>query len=99
MNEFQKTWEESFSRYAIDIAKIYANNPDEILNCLGFESMVGSLNQVYQMLVKKGELVPIEKIDQKTKFELWERSKQYSESRKHREMVCRSIHLLNELTK
>jgi hypothetical protein len=99
MSEFDKTWNASFKNYAIDIAKIYKNNREEILNCLGFESMVGSLNETYQALVKERELPPIELLETKRKHELWEISKRYSESKKHREMVCRSIYLLDELTK
>lgn len=99
MNEFEKTWNESFTNYAVDIAKIYKNNPKEILNCMGFDSVVGSLNETYQALVKTKELAPIESIDLETKNRLWNQAKEYSDKKEKCIMICRSIYLLNQLTK
>lgn len=98
-SEFEQTWNQSFKNYAIDIARIYSVNPVEILNCLGFPSVSGSLNETYMALVKEKELNPIEMLDPKTKNELWEKSKEYTTDKKQREFICRSIYLLNALTK
>jgi hypothetical protein len=99
MNEFEKTWDESFKNYAKDIAKIYKKHPEQITCCMGFDSVVGCLNETYQSFVKQGELTPIEEIEASEKLRLWELSKQYSDNRAHRELICRSLYLLNELTK
>jgi hypothetical protein len=98
-SEFRKTWNESFARYAIDISLIYKNNPAEILNCLRFESVNGSLNETYQMLVKEGEIQPIETIEPGEKLKLWDKAKEYSDKKETCVMICKSIYLLNELTK
>jgi hypothetical protein len=98
MSDFVKTWNESFINYAVEIAKIYKNNPDKILSCLGFDSVVGSLNETYQSLVKSKELQPIESLDLKTKNELWSKAKEYSDKKEKCVMICRVIYLLNQLT-
>jgi 3'-phosphoadenosine 5'-phosphosulfate (PAPS) 3'-phosphatase len=99
MNEFEKTWIDSFKNYAVDIALIYKNHPVQILNCLGFKSVVGCLNETYMALVRTKELKPIEMLDIQTKNELWKKSKEYSTNKSQCELICRSIYLLNELTK
>lgn len=99
MNEFTKTWNQSFKNYAIDIARIYKIHPERILNCMGFESVIGSLNETYQCLVKQNELTPIEQIEQSEKVRLWNLSKNYSDKRSHCELICRAVYLLNELIK
>lgn len=99
MNEFDKTWREGLTDYAIKIAKIYAIHPEQILNVMGFESVVGTLNQTYISLVNNNELPKIESLPVERKIELWEKSKVYSDSKKQCELICRSIYLLDELTK
>lgn len=99
MNEFNKTWLKCFSDYATDIARIYKNNPEKILNCLVFDSVHGSLNETYQALVKEKELVPIESLSMEIKNRLWNKAKNYSDKKEKCIMICRSIYLLNELTK
>jgi hypothetical protein len=99
VSDFDKTWIESFKNYAVDIARIYKENPDEILNCLGFDSVLGSLNETYQTLIKHGELVPIERLHITDKMDLWEQSKQYADTKNKCVLICKAIYLLNELTK
>lgn len=98
-SEFSQTWDTSFKNYAIGIARIYKNNPQQILNCLGFDSVVGSLNETYQSLVKSKELEPIESLDSKTKNELWNQAKEYSYKKEKCIMICKAVYLLNELVK
>lgn len=99
MSDFKKTWKEGFVKYAIDLAVIYRDYPEQIMCCMSGQSVVGSLNETYQLLVKENELLPIEKLEESMKLELWNKSKQYAADKKHCEMICRSIYLLNELTK
>lgn len=99
MSDFKQTWVSGFKNYAIDIAKLYKNNPENILNCLAFDSVSGSLNETYQALVKEKELVPLESLSVEIKNKLWNQAKKYSGKKEKCIMICRSIYLLNELTK
>ena len=92
-------WIQSFMDYAVDISKLYREHPENILNCLGFVSVHGSLNETYQMLVREKQILPIEEIDEHEKQILWTTSLKYSEKKQVRVLICRSIYLLNELTK
>lgn len=92
-------WIQSFMDYAEDIARIYRKEPEGILNCLGFGSVHGSLNETYQMLVKEKEIQPIENLPQPEKLQLWDKAKQYSDKKEVCVLICRSIYLLNQLTK
>jgi hypothetical protein len=98
-SDFDKTWIESFKNYAVDIGRIYKNNPGEILNCLKFDSVLGSLNETYQALVKDGDIKPVEGLEVSVKRQLWEQSKQYGEGSDSRcILICKVIYLLNEIT-
>lgn len=99
MGEFEKTWSEHFLNYAVAIAKIYKNNPEEILCCLCFDSVIGSLNETYMVLIKNNELLKIEEIEQHEKIKLWEQAKKYSNKREKCKIISRCIYLLEELTK
>lgn len=92
-------WDQSFKEYAVQIAGIYKNNPAEIVNCLGFASVSGCLNETYLSLVKTKELDPIEKLDNSVKEELWNQAKELTTSKKQGIEIARSIYLLNALTK
>lgn len=92
-------WNDSFMGHAVDVAKIYQLYPEKILICMRFESLVNCLNESYLILVKKKELEPIENISKDEKIRYWNISVEYSQDRKHRERVCRSIYLLDKLTK
>jgi hypothetical protein len=95
---FNQTWAESFMNYAVDIAKIYKNNPEQIINCLKFESVHSSLNETYMLLVKQGELKMIEDLEQGEKLDLWNRAKELSHEKNKCIMISRCIYLLEQLT-
>lgn len=98
MSDFNQTWIEGFVNYAKDIARIYKNNPEQILNCLGFDSVVGSLNETYQAYVKDGQMRSIENLDLNEKNRLWEQARKYSDSKVKCVMICKAIYLLDVLT-
>lgn len=92
------TWNESFMDYAVQIAKIYKNNPEQIICCLKFDSVAGSLNETYKVLTRSsGELVRIEELSKEEKLKLWEQAKQYSDAKEKCIVISRCIHLLNAL--
>lgn len=98
MNEFKKTWDESFKNYAVGIAMFYKNNPEHIIECLKFDSVCGSLNETYLSLVSDKEIEPIETIQAEEKQRIWERSKQLSDNKAKCILISRSIYLLEKLT-
>lgn len=99
MQDFKITWKESFKNYAVDIAKIYVNNPDHITECLKFDSVCGSLNETYLALVGDKEIEPIESIELERKERIWNRSKELGDKKEKCVLISRSIYLLEVLTK
>lgn len=91
-------WNQSFVQYAIQIAKLYKNNPKQILESLGFDSVVGSLNETYLSLVKEKGLAKMEDLPADIKTKYWNQSKEYSDDQQKRVLICRSIYLLEKLT-
>lgn len=92
-------WEESFVEYAIQISKLYKQNPEETISSLGFLSVAESLNETYQCLVGAGEIKKIEDIEQSGKDRLWSKAIGIVTDKKHRILISRSIYLLEQLTK
>lgn len=98
MNEFKQTWNESFKKYAVDIARIFLTNRQQIINCLALDSVCGSLNETYLSLVSEKELEPIENISQSEKERIWNLAKGLSDKKAKCILICRSIYLLEKLT-
>lgn len=98
MNEFTKTWNQSFKNYAVDIAMIYKNNPDHIIDCLRFDSVCGSLNETYLSLVSEKEIEPIENLSREEKERLWKKAIGLTGEKEKRILISRSIYLLEKLT-
>lgn len=97
--EFALTWNQSFKNYAADLSRIYIKQPESIINCLGFSSVSGCLNECYLSLVKEKELVPIEILPESEKLRLWIKAKQIGQGKKQCIEVSRSLYLLEQLTK
>lgn len=91
-------WDEKFKNYAVDLAKMYIDYPEQVLSCLIFDSVTGSLNETYLSLIKDG-LPKIEDLPRERKESLWKRSGNYGETKTKRIQVSRSIYLLEEITK
>lgn len=92
-------WDQSFKEYAIQIARIYKNNPAQIISCLSFGSVSGCLNETYLSLVRSKDLPPVEMLENDQKMQLWKQAKEITENQRQRIEVSRSIYLLNELTR
>jgi hypothetical protein len=93
------TFNEGMLDYAVKIGTIFKNNPEEVTCCLGFKSVVESLNESYQILVRKKEITPIEALPKEEKARLWNIAKGYEVSEEHRINICRSVYVLEEITK
>lgn len=93
------SWETGFENIAADYAIMYRVNPKDAIRMLSFNSVNGSLNESYQHYVRTSQLEPIENLDQQRKMELWNQAKELSDNKKRREWICRSLYLLQELTK
>lgn len=93
------TWNDSFINYAVDIARIYKTHPEQIITCLRFDSVAGSLNETYQVLVREKEIKPIEDLPETEKRSLWNQAKNHSDKKEKCILISKCIHLLNQLTK
>lgn len=98
LSEFNKTWNESFMNYATEIGKVYKEHPENIINCLGFKSVLDCLNETYQVLVKEKEIDPIERLPSDKKNELWLKAKKIGTGKVQCISICKAIYLLDKIT-
>lgn len=92
-------WEEGCLNYAVEIAKKYKADKERILECMECDSVINFLNESYTILTKNGQLQLIENLEKEEKLRLWAESKKHGEDEKKRTLICRSIYLLERLTK
>jgi hypothetical protein len=90
-------WTEAFLQYAVKIGRMYKDNPEQVLDSLRFDSVLESLNETYQCLVKENEIPRLEDLATDHKEFLWIKSKQYSDEQAKRIRICKAIYLLDML--
>lgn len=98
MDDFKKTWRDSFFRYAATIGGMYLKDKEAVLKDLQWGSVVECLNESYQALVKDNSLPPIESLTPEKKCELWNAAIKIAKDKKHRIMICKAIYLLEKIT-
>lgn len=89
------TWKDGFMAYALDIAKQYQQDADRVLKSLEYDSITSCLCVAYSMLVKEGDIKPIEVLGLAEKRRLWEQAKTVSDDIEKSKKICKCLHLLN----
>jgi hypothetical protein len=92
-------WNQSFLDYAEQIGRQYKVNPEKTLKEICFDSVLGCLLETYQCFVRQNEMLKLEDLAPDHKEALWIKSKQYSDDKEKRIMICKVIYLLDLLTK
>lgn len=78
---------------------MYQENPEQVLSTLGFDSVLGSLHETYQCLVRENEIPKLEDLAKDQKEAFWIKSRQYGEEKEKRILICKALYLLDVLTK
>lgn len=98
MDDYRKSWINGFNELAIQLAQKYKDNPEEFLLSIGCKSILDCLLETYNNLVKENEISKLEDLAEDHKLALWDKSKQVSDEKTKRIMICKAIYLLDVLT-
>lgn len=99
MSDFEESWKQGFLDYAAKLSRRYLANPDEVLAAIACKSVLESLMETYKLLISEGQIPKLEDLPEGHKAALWDKSKQYSDERFKRIAICKSIYMLDVLTK
>lgn len=88
-------WDDGFIKLGIAYTEQFLNNGDDFLvELANIESVLGSMLQVYSVLLKEKSIVPIENLPIEDKQRLFNEAKRLSKNlkEKHIKKVCRALH-------
>lgn len=92
-------WEESWTKYAIEVARLFKVNREDVFYSLTLTCVPNALNESYKVLVKVGTLPPIESLPTDEKQRIWNMAGSFHlKDKTMRITVSRCLYLLEQLT-
>lgn len=92
-------WEEQWTDYAVQMARHFKVERENVFYSLSLTCVPNALNESYKVLVKVGTLPPIESLPKHEKRRYWNQSGSFQKDKEYRVLVSRCLYLLEQLTK